>query len=42
MVSAALISQTTLASTISIYSLVQVSQLIVYTASEIALIPGLS
>jgi hypothetical protein len=41
-VSAALIGQTTLASTVSIYSLAQVSQLIAYIASEIALIPGLS
>jgi hypothetical protein len=41
-VSAALIGQTTLVSTISIYSLAQVSQLIVYTASEVTPIPGLS
>jgi hypothetical protein len=41
-VSAALIGQTTLASTVSIYSLAQVSQLIAYTASEVTPILGLS
>jgi hypothetical protein len=41
-VSAVLISQTTLVLIVSTYSLAQVFQLIVYTASEIALIPGLS
>jgi hypothetical protein len=41
-VSAVLISQTTLVSIISIYSLAQVSQLITYITSEIAPIPGLS
>jgi hypothetical protein len=41
-VSAALIGQTTLASTVSTHSPAQVSQLTAYTASEVAPIPGLS
>jgi hypothetical protein len=41
-VSAALIGQTTLVSTISIHFLAQISQLIVYIISEIAPIPRLS
>jgi hypothetical protein len=41
-VSAVLISQTTLASIVSIYFLAQVSQLTAYIVSEIAPIPGLS